>query len=97
MFSIFQDRLPYEHHIARQMANKPLLFSRCLLRTQKLSESRSEGEIIESSGEGTEMLRTYVQRSTCFSCFESLLVLFREFVRSGKVKSKKIKKENNHW
>ena len=40
------------------MANKPLLFSRCLLRTQKLSESRSEGEIIEPSGEGMEMLRT---------------------------------------
>lgn len=72
--------MPYEHHIAKQMANKPLLFSRCLLRTQKLSESRSEGEIVESSGEGKEMLRTYVQRSACFSYFKSLLVLFIEYL-----------------
>lgn len=50
---IFQDRLPYEQHIAKQMANKPLLFSRCLLRTQKMSESRCEGEIIEPTDEGT--------------------------------------------
>ncbi|KAM7430043.1 hypothetical protein ABFA07_019200 [Porites harrisoni] len=45
------DRLPYEQHIAREMANKPLLFSRCLLRTQKLSESRSEGAITEPTNE----------------------------------------------
>ncbi|CAH3196515.1 unnamed protein product, partial [Porites evermanni] len=45
------DRLPYEQHIAREMANKPLLFSRCLLRTQKLSESRSEGAITEPTSE----------------------------------------------
>lgn len=70
--------MPYEQHIAKQMANKPLLFSRCLLRTQKLSESRSEGEIIEPSDEGTEMLRTCFLRSTCFSCVKSLLVLFSE-------------------
>lgn len=48
----FQDKLPYEEHIAKQMANKPLLFSRCLLRTQKLSESRCEGEIVEPTNEG---------------------------------------------
>ncbi|XP_022807104.1 neuroblastoma-amplified sequence-like isoform X1 [Stylophora pistillata] len=46
-----EDKLPYEEHIAKQMANKPLLFSRCLLRTQKLSESRCEGEIVEPTDE----------------------------------------------
>ena len=53
--------MPYEQHIAKQMANKPLLFSRCLLRTQKLSESRCEGEIIEPTDEGTLKFVEHVQ------------------------------------
>lgn len=45
------DKLPYEDHLSKQVADKPLLFSRCLLRTQKLSESRSEGTITEPTSE----------------------------------------------
>lgn len=45
------DGFPYEKIRLKHRADKSLLFTHCLLRTQKLSESRSEGTITEPTSE----------------------------------------------